>query len=191
MTRPLGITPPHKEVFQLNRFVEAERLSQISQRLGIALWRLQELEGICADYLVLAAQAEKGMGQERGEALLEKARKNTFGVTLNSMGKADLFTGELKVRFERILSERNWMVHHSLNDSRGAVHDDFLMHRLVDRVDQITREASSLITEIGKLGEEFTKRHGATEEEISQRAAKILDRWLNPQPGQDRGARGF
>lgn len=58
---------------------KADRLDEISKRVGFALWQLQELEGVAVQYFVLLVQAKKGMGLAEGTALVEKAQSNTFG----------------------------------------------------------------------------------------------------------------
>ena len=45
---------------------EAERLKIITQRIGFALWQIQELEGVSAQYFVIVTQAKKGMGEAAG-----------------------------------------------------------------------------------------------------------------------------
>ena len=61
----------------------ADRLSAITQKVGFALWQLQELEGVSAQYFVLLVQAEKGMGLNEANALIEKAQHKTFGATIH------------------------------------------------------------------------------------------------------------
>ena len=58
---------------------KANRLAVITQRIGFALWQIQELEGCTAQYLVLITQAKKGMGAKAGNELLGKAFGKTFG----------------------------------------------------------------------------------------------------------------
>jgi hypothetical protein len=62
---------------------KANRLTEITQRIGFCLWQIQELEGVSAQYFVLLAQAKKGMGLTAGNALSEKAKKKTFGEPVN------------------------------------------------------------------------------------------------------------
>lgn len=89
----------------------ANRLAEISQRVGFAVWQLQELESASAQCFVLLAQATKGMGLEAGNNLLEKASKKTFGNTVRRMTKANLLSATLGTRFLNLLAERNWLVH--------------------------------------------------------------------------------
>src|ERR1700674_533447 len=63
----------------------AYRLAEITQKVGFALWQLQELEVITALYFVLVAQARRGMGFTDGNAVVKIAqskniRKNHQGI---------------------------------------------------------------------------------------------------------------
>ncbi len=70
------------------RLETADRLNLILNRMGFALWQLQELESVAANYFVLLVQAQKGMGLEAGNLLIEKAKKKTFGTTVRRLSEA-------------------------------------------------------------------------------------------------------
>lgn len=156
---------------------KANRLKEITQRIGFALWQIQELEGVSAQYFVLAAQAEKGMGEVAGNAIVEEARKKTFGRTIHRITNQGLLSVELKNRFLNILSERNWLVHRSRADSRDAIHSDAAMKKIVTRIDAIANESLSLLKEVGSISMEFVKEHGVTEKYIYQEAEELLRQW--------------
>jgi len=156
---------------------KADRLTTITQRIGFALWQMQELEGVTAQYFVLVVQAKKGMGLAAGNALDEKAKKKTFGATIHQVSKAGLLTSQLESRFTNLLSERNWLIHRSRADSRSAIHSALEMQRLVDRIDKMAEESLSLLREIGALCEAHVKKHGVTEEYIDKKAKELLKQW--------------
>src|SRR5271157_4741445 len=116
---------------------KADRLAEITQKVGFALWQLQELEGATALYFVLVAQARKGMGLTDGNALVKTAQSKTFGKTISELGKAGLLKPEIQQRFASLLKERNWLVHNSRASSRSAVHSDVAMWKLCVRLDSI------------------------------------------------------
>ena len=156
---------------------KADRLAAITQRIGFALWQIQELEAVSAQYFVLVVQAKKGMGLAAGNALEERAKRKTFGATIHHFAKAILLSSELETRFTHLLSERNWLVHRSRADSRSAVHSDLGMERLVFRLDKMAEESLSLLQEIGALSEAHAKKHGVTEEHINEKARELLEQW--------------
>lgn len=159
------------------RLQKADRLAAITQHIGFAIWQLQELEGCAAQYYVLVAQAKPGMGAEAGNELLKKAQRKTFGMTIDSLAKANLLPAELGERFHRLLAERNWLVHNSRATNRNAIHDDHAAKRLVSRIGGIAEEAGSLLSEIGNLIETFVGKHGVRLKDIELAAASLLEEW--------------
>jgi uncharacterized protein YutE (UPF0331/DUF86 family) len=163
-----------------HRLEMADRLSQVFHRLGFVLWQIQELESVAAQYFVLVAEAQKGMGLDAGNALIEKAQKKTFGATVSRFSKAGLLPPDLEGRFKHLLAERNWLVHRSRTDSRNVAHHDAAAMKLVDRLDAIAEESLALSKEIAELTERFVKKHGVTEEYIRKTAKHLLEEWHKP-----------
>lgn len=156
---------------------KAERLARITQQIGFALWQIQELESVAAQYFALVVQARKGMGVAAGNVLDEKVKKNTFGETIHQLRKAGLLSSELETRFIKLLSERNWLVHRSRADNRSAIYNDSSMQRLLVRIERMAEESLSLLREVGALSESHVKKHGVSEESIYVRANEILEQW--------------
>lgn len=75
----------------MNEFMQhiqkANRLEEITQRIGFAIWQLQELEGVSARYFVLLGQAQKGMGEVSGNELVKKAEKKRLARLSRIFGK--------------------------------------------------------------------------------------------------------
>jgi hypothetical protein len=161
----------------LQRLETADRLNFILCRIGFALWQIQELESVAAQYFVMLAEAKKGMGLEAGNILIEKAQKKTFGTTIRRLAKAGLLTADLDRRLNDLLSERNWLVHKSRAASRGAPYNDTIAAKLVDRLNAIAEQALALLKEIGQLVEQFAKKHGTTEEYINETSKRLLEEW--------------
>ncbi len=160
-----------------NLLRKADRLSTITQRVGFALWQIQELESCTAQYFVLLVQAQKGMGIAEGDALIEEAQAKTFGSTIRLITKARLMDPEIETRFISLLSERNWLVHRSRLGSRKAVHDDNAMGLLIARLDTLVNEATSLLKEVGARAEMFVRQHGVSAEHIDSMSQQILEQW--------------
>lgn len=161
----------------LQQFQKAERFNNITQRIGFALWQIQELEGISAEYFVLITQAKKGMGENAGNALVEKAKKKTFGSTIHNISKKGLLSADIKDRFFSLLKERNWLVHSSRADSRNAIHSDKVMEKLILRIENMASEALSLLKEIGALISSFVESHGVSKEYVNKKAKELLKQW--------------
>ena len=156
---------------------KADRLATITQKVGFALWQLQELEVVTAQYYVLVTQAKRGMGLAAGTTILDRAQSKTFGTTVNNLVKAKLLPTNIAVRFQKLLGERNWLVHSSRASSRNAIHSDSMCTRLLDRLERISEEALTLLKEIETHREVFVRKHGVRAEQIDEMAAQILQQW--------------
>lgn len=160
-----------------NPLRKADQLDAITQRVGSALWQLQELEGATAQYFVLVAQATLGMGHEAGQSLLDKAQNKTFGSTVTQLAKAKLLPQELEARFKALLVERNWLVHSSRASNRNAVHDDSACDSLLERLNLIAEEARLLLKQVVKQVEVYANGSGISPAKIDALASEILKQW--------------
>lgn len=160
-----------------NEMLKANRLEAITQRVGFALWQLQELEGTTAQYYVLVVHAKPGMGVAAGQELLDKALCKTFGSTITQLVKAEQLLQTVEARFKALLAERNWLVHSSRSSSCDAVHNDQACNRLIERLNAIAEEARLLLKEVGAQAEAFVKSHGISTKNIDQLAEQALKRW--------------
>lgn len=160
-----------------NQLMKADRLAAVSQSVGFALWQLQELEGVTAQYFVLLTQAKKGMGLSEGSVLVEKALAKTFGATLNQVTKAGLVPPEIEERFKKLLAERNWLVHRSRADSRDAIHHDSALNALILRLNGIADEALSLLKYIAEETVSFGQKHGISTQYVDRVSKQMLEQW--------------
>jgi hypothetical protein len=155
----------------------ADRLEALYKQLGLTLWRLQELEGMVAQYYVLVALASRGMGIPEGLALERTIEGKTFGKTVNLLRDAKKVPPELTERLPAIVKERNWMVHSSLGDERAAVYNDARCQAFLERMETMTTEASAIIKMLGKSAESFVMNAGVTAEEIERLTKQTLEAW--------------
>lgn len=158
-------------------FERAERLSEITQRIGFTLWQLQELEGVAATYFVLLAEVKPRMGREAGGILVAKAQGKTLGATIRQLQAAHLLSPELEQRFQKLLLERNWLVHSSRRDSRTAVQNDSSFGALLFRLDRIAEDALGLLSDVGGLLEKHVMSLGMSRQQIDMAAAALLRKW--------------
>lgn len=156
---------------------KAKRLELIAQKVGFALWQLQELEGSAAQYLVLVAHAKPGMGLVAGQALVEEAQSKTFGRTIAQLLKSSHLSQAVELRFQALLSERNWLVHQSRSTSRDAIHSDGACAKLVTRLEAIAEEARLLLHEVLVHAEAFLRKHGVSAEQVNKVVEQTLRQW--------------
>lgn len=161
----------------MQKFLQADRLNQIAQKVGFAVWQIQELEGAAAQFYVLVALAQAGMGEEAGNALVDQAQSKTFGSTVNKLVKGNHLPDELKERFTIFLLERNWLVHNSKADSRNAIYHQSHFEKLITRLELIADEALALLSMLPALSEEFLISNGIDTGRLQTFASTKLKEW--------------
>lgn len=161
------------------QIIKANRLQTITQKVGFALWQLQELEGVAAQYFVLITQAKQGMGIEAGLELTSKVLKKTFGSTIINLTKSKLLSIEIETKFQTILAERNWLVHDSRASSRNAIYSEVAFDKLATRLDTLAEQALLLLKEIGKQVQLYVQKHGVSLTQVDEMAARTLQEWHN------------
>jgi hypothetical protein len=169
-------------MIDLKLLSDARRLDVISQRVGVVLWKLQELEGIVATYLVFSTRAQRGMGEAAGNTLLVEALSKPFGWTVKDLKKAGRLPAELHQTVDEVLELRNWLVHRSHHDSRSAVRRDDHCIELLDKIESINDKARVLILAFGQLVENFARSQGISQEFVDAETARILHEWHTVEP---------
>ncbi|MBU0808268.1 MAG: hypothetical protein KKD30_09680 [Gammaproteobacteria bacterium] len=161
----------------MQKIIQAERLNHIAQKVGFAIWQIQELEGAAAQFYVLVALAQAGMGEEAGNALVDQAQNKTFGSTVNKLVKGDHLPEELKERFTKFLSERNWLVHNSKANSRNAIHHQNHFEDLIKKLEVIADEALALLSTLPGLSEDFLISNDVDTSKAQAIANQKLKEW--------------
>lgn len=156
---------------------KATRLQAITQQVGFALWQLQILEYVTAEYYVLVALATQGMGLEAGKNLTDTVKKNTFGKTITALSRAGKMPDDLKECYAAILAERNWLVHSSRLTNQHAVYQDEACEILLIRLNNLVEKTNVLMKAVGNQCEKFVSQQGVSEQEIDRYTQEILTAW--------------
>lgn len=157
--------------------ISLSQFETTSQRIGIAIWHLQELEGSAARFLVLEKEITAQTNWRRGEELVTRAMGRTFGATLRELANANLLTMELQCRLKWLVSERNWLVHKSLASSRYIIEHSLPVLLLTERVDKIVTDTLSMDSAIKSLLDEALAKYGIDAETFEKTARELLFDW--------------
>ncbi len=160
-----------------DREAQAARLSAITQRIGFAVWQLQELEWTTATYVVIKRHAQRGIGADRGAELLDAAGKRTFGSLLKELADSGILDPGVAERLNSALGERNWLVHRSRRDNRGVLASDERCAALVAKLERLSNEALALLKYIGQLIEQHALQSGVSEGLIERESERLLVQW--------------
>lgn len=156
---------------------KSARLMAVCDRVGFAVWQLQELEAVCAKFLMLRTQLKEGVTEATYDSLVAKALRNTFGVTLRQASDANAFPDTLQERFNTLLGERNWLIHKSRLENRAAYHSDSAAQQLIARVDNISAEVRAIMQEVDRLIDHDAIESGISLDELAERTNQTLAGW--------------
>jgi uncharacterized protein YutE (UPF0331/DUF86 family) len=161
----------------VDRLVKADRLAAITQKIGFALWQLQELEWAAANYVVIRLHAKRGIGEEAGVKLLDAAGKRTFGSLLKELSESGVLDRKLAERLKAALDDRNWLVHRSRRDNRGVLTSDERCGALIAKLGNISDEALALLKQVGQLIEQHTLQSGVSKDFVDRESERLLVQW--------------
>ncbi|WP_166213074.1 hypothetical protein [Cognatiluteimonas telluris] len=156
---------------------KSARVTAFCDRIGFAVWQLQDLETVCAKYLMLRTCIKEGVTENDYDDLVAKALGKPFGATLRAAAEANVFSGALQTRFKEILSERNWLIHKSRLDNRAAFYSDSAAHDLIQRIDLISAGVRELMIEIDKLIDSDAIESGIDLADLGRRTDEMLSTW--------------
>lgn len=156
---------------------KSELLAGLTQSIGFAVWQLQELEWTMATFIVLLLKAHRGIGQEIGEQLLATAGKRTLGSLINEAKAAKLLQEKLATRLEKILDDRNWLIHRSRREHRHILSSRSGSATLIARIEAISDEALLLLKTVAELTDQYVRKSGISEKTIARETQRLLKEW--------------
>lgn len=165
----------------MDEYIEkANRLAAINQKIGFAIWQIQQLERCSVQYLFLLTEAKRGMGDKAANERLEELFSKSFGNIINKIKKAGLLSQDLEQRFDVLRIERNWLVHESRAQSNKIIHSDKMTEKNIQRVEAMADESKTLLFEIGVLAEQHVKKLGISQEKIDDETNRLLEQLHGP-----------
>lgn len=155
----------------------AAPLSVLMNAVGFAVWQCQELENTAASYVVVRLRDSHGVGTAQGEVISREVEKLTFGQLLRELTRAGVVPGELGLRLESLLKERNWLVHRARRETRGALSSQREFARLLDRIRTISDQALALLRELAPVVEDYVVSSGVDRGFIDRESDRLARSW--------------
>lgn len=114
--------------------------------VGEALCMIQHLEDALSHSLVLKKDVKRPHRIPKVEAdvLLKKYRLYTLGQAIKISKKEQLFSERVQGELEKLLTERNWLVHKSIAQNRDEWDLNISRGKLFDRIKAITKQSQRL-----------------------------------------------
>lgn len=156
---------------------KAERLSSLMQSVGFAVWQLQELETTVAGYLVIRLHACPGIGQKRGEALIQRAQSRTLGSLLKELNKSGVVEDEIAAKLEGILEQRNWLIHRARRENRGVLTNELRLGELLQTFGNLAEQSIELQKALTVETESYVLSTGADKAMIDAEASRLANSW--------------
>jgi hypothetical protein len=153
--------------------------ADVLHRVGFAVWQLQALEQVAACHLVLVHKVTVSTAREEVHRIFQKSEKNTLGQLFGQIRDLSNGTASFLPRFEALVQERNWLVHHSRNENRSDLFDDNARQKVIDRIETMANEAYQLALALKATTEDHMVSQGITKEEIDRRASQIFREWTD------------
>ena len=91
---------------------------------------------------------------------------------------------DFEKRLDRLIDDRNWVIHHSFQAFLGNIHDSTACLQLVRRIEQIDLEAHVLNQVLWESVAKMSDEHDAAITEIDSLAQQIRQKWKTGDPGK-------
>lgn len=156
---------------------EASRLMALMQRVGYAVWQLQELEETSRVYVLIRLRETRGIGEERARQIEQRIERRTFGRLLRELAGAGVLPPDLAGELGEMLEERNWLVHRARRDSRGILSQPELYAVISQRLDEAAERALQLLRRLAAEVERFVLKSGVNPAALQAEADRRAREW--------------
>lgn len=155
----------------------ANRVGQLMQSIGYAVWQLQGLEDTLATYIVVRLRESQGVGLDKGADLTAELTRLELGKLIAQLRDADILPAVLLQRLGTLRNERNWLVHRAWRENHGVVASPERLTRLVQRLATLAEDALALNKHMAAEVETFVRSAGVTREYIDREADRLRHSW--------------
>lgn len=141
--------------------------------------QVAECEDALSNWVAVALRPTQGIGENAAAPIVERIQKRSFGQLLSELEKDSVLDPALVARLRKLLSERNWLIHHAKRNHRGVLNRPEKFDELVERIDWIAEEATKLTSGLGAGFEEYVVSRGVDRTFIDEEAERIRRAWGN------------
>jgi hypothetical protein len=148
----------------------------VFQSIGKAIWHAQHFEGAISGFIVLCLKLPPSRDAAEIDEVVESLDKKTMGALIAELrcGRKNAATSEFEQRVYRLLDERNWLVHKSLQTNGNDIYDETKALTLIQRIEAFADECLALQTAFGEHVIVWMESQGFTREEIDAEALERL-----------------
>ncbi|MDH5632141.1 MAG: hypothetical protein OEZ10_04020 [Gammaproteobacteria bacterium] len=158
----------------MQRQINSVELNEFYNAIGGAVWHLQYLEHALVNFVVMKRHKRNPSDIDAAYERLEKERKGTLGSLYGRAKDEGIIPKELEQRFDKLIDERNWLIHHSRTKNSEDLYNDELRINVISRIDSIIVESMELTNNLLKLLYQFMQSEGVDIAEAERNAEKKL-----------------
>lgn len=125
----------------MKRQINAQELQALYGSMGEAVWHIQYLEHTLVHYLVIRDHKHNPATEAEVYDRLERKQKSLLGQLFQEARRLGIIPPSLQPRFEKLIGERNWLVHRSRHECGSHLYDDELRNEMIIRISMIVEEA--------------------------------------------------
>ncbi len=153
-----------------------QRLEELCQAVGSALWEAQGVEQMLAKYYATAFKISTEASAEEIESEFAKNFSHTAGRLVGLLRDRATSMQPYADRLEEFVTERNWVVHKVRRQDFQSLYSEKAFLDLVSRVKRLEREAFQLIDVFHNLMIEHFVSVGVPREHIDKEIENELKR---------------
>lgn len=157
-----------------DELVRRATIQDVQNWTANALLQVQELEAALFTYLVLAENRSPQQAGAEAVSLLDPRDVTAPGEVLSTLRGHGLLLSRLTF----VAKERNWLVHRSGVESQAALSAPEAALELLNRLEHLVAEASSLKAQVATLVSQHLSEDGLSNQEIITKADETRDLWL-------------
>ena len=159
---------------------DQNKVLELYESMGYALWMIQSLELSLNHYLVFALKISVSSAGEQIREIFEQTSKKTLGSLISDLKKNDEIIDKTIVeKLEDIVIRRNWLVHKVYAINQSDMFSEVKSAELIDKIRNIGFDAIKLSTVLSNKADYFAiQKRFFTKEELDKRTQEILDSWI-------------
>ncbi|MDX8400611.1 MAG: hypothetical protein R8K20_10250 [Gallionellaceae bacterium] len=140
------------------------------------MWQVQYLEHALVSFVVMKRHKRNPSTEEEAYARLAKERKGTLGSIYGRAKEEGIIPDSLKPRFNKLIDERNWLIHDSRTANSEDLYDDGKTLSIISRIHNVTDESVELTKLVMKLLDSFILSENIDLNEVYKRADEYIRR---------------
>ena len=158
--------------------ISEEELRAFFMLIGSGIWYLQHVENALATCIAVKGEIKEigAVNADAGESLLAKHKRNTLGTSIKNAKNMNVLSAELMDALDKFKSERDWLVHRSLDQDGDGLYLNSGRNALLNRLNEFTKEAKKLQKLIAKELEDFVVSKGVSREWICRQAKSDINK---------------